>query len=103
MLSLELIGDESGSGSECSDSVTESQNSCQIPVERNRVDRSFKSWKFLDTIPAYVLACELQERQQMLIEHFQTRTTHDRPNCVLSVTIFEDLKPLILAQAASGL
>ena len=32
-----------------------------------------------------------------MIEHFRTRTTPDRPIRVLSVTIFADLKPLILA------
>ena len=97
MLSLELIGDESGSGSESSDSVTESQNSSQISVKRKRVDGTFKSWKFLDNIQADVLACEFEERKRKLIEHFRTRTTHDRPICVRSVTIFADLRPLALA------
>ena len=97
MLSPDLIGDGSGSGSESSDSVTESQNSSQISVKQKRVDTSFKCCKFLDTIQADVLACEFEERKQKLIEHFRTRTTHDRPICVLSVTIFADLRPLVLA------
>ena len=73
MLSLELIGDESVSGSEYSDSVTESQNSSQISVKRKRVD-GFKSWKFLDKIQADVLACEFEERKHKMIEHFRTRS-----------------------------
>ena len=82
--------------------MTESQNSSQISVERKRVNRTFQSWKFLDTIQAEVLACEFEERKRKLIEHFRTRTTHDQPICVWSVTIFADLKPLVLAQASEN-
>ena len=57
------------------------------------------SWTFHDTIQVDVLACEFEERQRKLIEHFRTRTTHDRPICVRSIKIFADLKPLFLAQA----
>ena len=66
MLSLELIGDESVSGSESSDSVTESQNSSQYSVKQKRVDRSLKCWKFLDTIQADVLACEFYAIQGLI-------------------------------------
>ena len=48
------------------------------------------SWTFYDTIQADVLACEFEVRKRKLIEHFRrirTRTTHDRPICVTSVTI----------------
>ena len=76
--------------------MTESQNSSQISVERKRVNRTFQSWKFLDTIQAEVLACEFEERKRKLIEHFRTRTTNDRPICVRSITIFVDLRPLVL-------
>ena len=58
------------------------------------------SWRFLDTIQADILAGEFEDRKRQLIEHFRTRTTPDtadRPIRVLSVTIFADLKPLILA------
>ena len=97
MFSPDLIGYESGSGSDSADSVTESQNSSQISVKQKRVDTNFKCWGFFDTIQANVLACEFYERKQKLIEHFRTRTTHDRPICVRSVTIFADLRPLVLA------
>ena len=55
------------------------------------------SWRFLDTIQADILAGEFEDRKLRLIEHFRTRTTPDRPICVLSITIIADLKPLILA------
>ena len=97
MFSPDLIGYESGSGSDSADSVTESQNSSQISVKQKRVDTSFKCWKFLETIQADVLACEFEERKRKLIEHFRTRTTHERLICVRSVTIFADLRPLVLA------
>ena len=55
------------------------------------------SWRFLDTIQADVLAGELEDRKRLLNEHFRTRTIPNRPIRVLSVTIFAELKLLILA------
>ena len=77
--------------------MTESQNSSQIPLKTKGEYENFKSWKILDTIQANTLASEFEERKQKLIEHFRTRTTPDQPVCVWSVTIFADLKPLVLA------
>ena len=57
------------------------------------------TWKFLDAIKADVLAGEFEDRKRRLIEYFRTRTIRvDRLLCVLSITIFSDLKPLVLAQ-----
>ena len=56
------------------------------------------TWKFLDAIQADVLAGEFEARKRRLIEHFRTRTAPDLSRCVLSITIFADLKPLVLAQ-----
>ena len=86
----DYLSSDSGSGSE-------SQTSSQIPFKPKQLNTKFMSWRFLDTIQADVLAGEFEDRKRQLIEHFRTRTTPDRPICVLSVTIFADLKPLILA------
>ena len=82
----------------------------QIPIPRpkakpalrslfkpKQLNTRFMSWRFLDTIQADVLACEFEDRKRRLIEHFRTRTTPNRPICVLSLTIITDLKLLILA------
>ena len=79
------------------DSEAESQTSSQISFKPKELNTRFMSWRFLDTIQADVLAGEFEDRKRRLIEHFRTRTTPDRPICVLSVTIIADLKPLILA------
>ena len=55
--------------------MTESQNSSQIPLKPKGVYKNFKSWKFLDTIQEDALTGEFKDRKQLLIEHFQTRTT----------------------------
>ena len=89
MLSRALIGDDSASSSGSSDSMTEKQYSSQIPVKTKPEYTNFKSWTFLDTIQADVLAGQFEERKRTLIEHFRTRTTPGRPICVRSVTIFE--------------
>ena len=86
----DYLSSDSGSGSE-------SQTSSQIPFKPKQLNTKFMSWRFLDTIQADVLAGEFEDRKRQLIEHFRTRTTPDRPIRVLSVTIFADLKPLILA------
>ena len=80
-----------------SDSGSESQTSSQIPFKPKQLNIKFMSWRFLDTIQADVLACEFEDRKRRLIEHFRTRTTPDRLIRVLSVTIFADSNPLILA------
>ena len=106
MLSLELIGDESGSGSESLDSVTESQNSSQISVKRKRVNGTFRTQirglKFLDNIQADVLACDFEERKRKLIEHFQTRTPHDRPICEILCPVRHNLCGFETSYPASG-
>ena len=83
------------------DSEAESQTSSQISFKPKQLNTRFMSWrfKFLDTIQADVLAGEFEDRTRRLIEHFRTRTTPDRPICILSVTIMiiADLKQLILA------
>ena len=79
------------------DSEAESQTSSQISFKPKELNTRFMSWRFLDTIQADVLAGEFEDRKRRLIEHFRTRTTPDRPICVLSVTIIAYLKPLILA------
>ena len=71
MLSLALIGDESASSSGSSDSMTESQYSSQIPSKTKPEYKNFKSWKFLDTIQADVLAGEFEDIKLKLIEHEQ--------------------------------
>ena len=97
MSSEELSGDSSDSGPESVNFEDGNLKSSQIPGKPKSTDRNYMSWTFHDTIQADVLACEFEERKRKLIEHFQTRTTHDRPIFVRSVTIFADLRPLVLA------
>ena len=97
-----LIGDDGASSSGSSVSMIESESqtsSYQLPdpTQTKEKYKSFKSWKFLDTIQADVLVDEFEERMPKLIEHFRTRTTPNRPIGVRSITIFADLKPFVLA------
>ena len=96
MSSEELSGDSSDSGPESLNFEDENLKSSQIPGKQKRTDRNYMSWTFHDAIQADVLAGQFEERKQTLIEHFRTRTTPGRPFCVLSVTIFADLRPLVL-------
>ena len=99
MSSEELSGDSSDSSPESVNLEDENLKSSQIPGKPTSTDRNYMSCTLHDTIQVDVLACEFEERKQKLIEHFRTRTTHNRPICALSVTIFADLKPLILSLA----
>jgi hypothetical protein len=78
----ELRGDVSDSP-ESSDSEEESQTSSHIQSKPKQVRKKFMGWKFQDTVLADILAGSFQERKQTLIDHFCTRTTPDRPLCVL--------------------
>ena len=53
------------------EAMTENQNSSQIPVKTKKENKNFKSWKFLDTIQADVLAGEFEDIKLKLIEHEQ--------------------------------
>ena len=99
MSSEELSGDSSDSSPKSVNFGYENLKSFQIPGKPKSTERKYMSWTFHNTIQVDVLACEFEESKWMLIGHFRTRTTHDQPICVRSVTIFADLKHLILSQA----
>ena len=79
---------------ESSESESESQNSPHVQDKPKR-DKTFKTWTFNDTIPADVADGSSDARKERLMEHIRTRTGHHMPHCVLSVTIFADLKEYI--------
>ena len=82
MLSRELIGDDSVSSSESSDSVTESQNSSQISVKPKRIDRSLRFGNFLILFkPMFWLVDLKKGRGRYSCLHFRTRTTPSKPRC----------------------
>ena len=91
-------GDEGESHPQSSDSEAESQNSSCIQGKPKQVHKSYTNWKFLDNIRADAFHGGSDEKKQQLIQHFQTRTTHDRPRCVNSITIFADLTEFISAR-----
>jgi hypothetical protein len=83
---------------ESSESETESQTSPHVQGKTKQAENKFRSWTFQDTIQADVLDVSLDARKALLAEHIRTRTSHHRPSCVLSFTIFADLKELISAR-----
>ena len=83
MSSEELSGDSSDSGPESLNFEDENLKSSQILGKQKSTDRNYMSWTFHDTIQAYVLAGQFEERKQTLIEHFQTRTTPGQPRAIL--------------------
>ena len=85
-----------------SDSISEPESQNSYQDKPKRLDKVFRCWKFCDSIQADVLGGSFQERKQKLIEHFRTRTTPDRPLCVLSITIFADLSNLIFTQPSES-
>ena len=93
-----LRGDEGESNFLSSDSEAESQSSSCIQARPKRLDKTHMNWKFLDTIRADVSHGGFDQKKQQLIQHFQTRTAHDRPRCVQSITIFSDLTAFISAR-----
>ena len=93
-----LRGDEGDSSPLSSDSEAESQSSSCIQAKSKRSDKSYSSWKFLDNIQVDALHCECDQKKEQLIKHFQTRTTHERPPCVQSITIFSNLSEFFSAR-----
>ena len=86
-------------GSECSQesSDSDSGSSSRVQGKPKRADKNYITWKFRDTIQGDFSGLgSLGERRQKLIEHFQTRTSSERPLCVRSVTFFADLDQLVL-------
>jgi hypothetical protein len=93
-----LRGDEGESHPLSSDSDAESQSSSCIQGKKKRVDKSYTNWMFLDTFRADVSHGGFDQNKQQLIQHFQTRTAHDMPQCVQSITISADLTAFISAR-----
>ena len=93
-----LRGDDGESNPPSSDSEAESQSSSCIHAKSKRVDKSYTNSKFLDNIRADVSHGGFDQKKQQLIQHFQTRTAHDMPQCVQSITIFADLTEFISAR-----
>lgn len=63
-----------------------------------QVYKSFTAWRFCECIRADVLDGSLDDRKEQLIGFLRTRTAHNRPFCVRSVTIFADLNQFVSAQ-----
>ena len=98
-------GEPRRDGSECSQESSDSDsgsqpNSSRVQGKPKRADKTYTTWKFRDTIQADFSGLgSLGERRQKLIEHFQTRTSLERPLCVRSVTFFAqfaDLDQIVL-------
>ena len=83
---------------ESSESETESQISPHDQGKTKRVDKTFTGWKFHDTLRADIADGSSDARKALLMEFLQTRTTHDRPHSVKSVTIFADLTEFFSAR-----
>ena len=93
-----LRGDDGESNPPSSDSEAESQSSSCIHAKSKRVDKSYTNWMFLDTFRADVSHGGFDQNKQQLIQHFQTRSAHNRPPCVQSITISADLTAFISAR-----
>ena len=96
---LELLdGEDNPQSLQSQSSYSESESQHNSHVKPKSIEKVFRCWKFSDTIQADALEGSFQDRKQQLIEHIRTQTTPDRPFCVLSVTIFADLKDLLFFQ-----
>ena len=70
MSSQESSDDWGAISQESSDSEAEIENLPQIRGKSKHTDKTFRSWKFTNTIQADVVEREFQERKLQLIEHF---------------------------------